>query len=208
MRACLFVTLCLVAGGLAGCTLTATQQTAKQPSSCLQDVKSSQEGQTVYAKLWASDATDTAAKLSDPNPLTPTERDALVQVHNNIISCRQMMISDRSAAWELSYWLDYFQRSDAIFNKLANGELPVGLDRVERRAEHRRVLSFDVAGSIPEPAALQRSTRCVRLGEEPHDDVLAAQLAQLHRLALVGGQGEVWRRIADVEECHERRSSR
>src|ERR1700687_4748719 len=127
MRACLFVTLCLVAGGLAGCTLTATQQTAKQPSSCLQDVKSSQEGQTVYAKLWASDATDTAAKLSDPNPLTPTERDALVQVHNNIISCRQMMISDGSAAWDLSYWLDYFQRSDAIFNKFANGELSVGL---------------------------------------------------------------------------------
>jgi hypothetical protein len=129
MRACLFVTLCLIAGGLAGCVVTATQQTAKQASSCLQDVKSSQEGQIVYAKLWASDATDTAAKLSDPNPLTPTERDALVQVHNNIISCRQMIISDdsRSAAWELPYWLDYFQRSDAIFNKLASGELPIGL---------------------------------------------------------------------------------
>jgi len=127
MRACLFVTLCLVASGLAGCTLTATQQTAKSASSCLQDVKSSR--QIVYAKLWASDATDTAAKLSDPNPLTPTERDALVQVHNNIISCRQMIISDdsRSAAWELPYWLDYFKRSDAIFDKLASGELPVGL---------------------------------------------------------------------------------
>jgi hypothetical protein len=129
MRACLFATLCLVAGGLANCTLTTTQQTAKQASTCLQDVKSSQEGQIVYAKLWASDATDTAAKLSDPDPLTPTERDALVQVHNNIISCRQMIISDdsQSAAWELPYWLDYFHRSDAIFNKLASGELPVGL---------------------------------------------------------------------------------
>jgi hypothetical protein len=57
MRPRLLVTLCLVAGG---CTLTATQQTAKTGSSCLQDVKSSQEGQIVYAKLWASDATDTA----------------------------------------------------------------------------------------------------------------------------------------------------
>ena len=40
-----------------------------------------------------------------------------------------MIISDdsRSAAWELPYWLDYFQRSDAVFNKLASGELPVGL---------------------------------------------------------------------------------
>jgi hypothetical protein len=68
----------------------------------------------VYAKLWASDATDTSEKLSDPNPLTPTERDALAQVHNNIISCRQTIISDnsRSEAWKLPYWLDYFKRSD------------------------------------------------------------------------------------------------
>jgi len=129
MRACLLVTLCLVVGGLASCTVIATQQSAKSGSSCLQDVKSSQEGQIVYAKLWASDATDTTDKLSDPNPLTPTERDALAQVHNDIISCRQTIISDdsRSAAWELPYWLDYFKRSDAIFNKLASGELPVGL---------------------------------------------------------------------------------
>jgi hypothetical protein len=129
MRAGLFVTLWLVMGGLAGCGLTATQQTAKGAGSCLENVKSSQEGQIVYAKLWASDGTDTEAKLSDPNPLTPAERNALVQVHNNIISCRQMIISDgnRSGAWELPYWLDEFKRSDAIFNKLANGELPIGL---------------------------------------------------------------------------------
>jgi hypothetical protein len=39
-----------------------------------------------------------------------------------------MIILDdsRSAAWELSYWLDYFKRSDAIFDKLASGELPIG----------------------------------------------------------------------------------
>jgi hypothetical protein len=129
MHVRLLVTLCLVAGGLAGCTLIATQRTAKSASSCLQDVKSSQEGQIVYAKLWASDATDTTDKISDPNPLTPTERDALAQVHNDIISCRQTIISDnsRSEAWKLPYWLEYFNRSDAIFNKLASGDIPVGL---------------------------------------------------------------------------------
>jgi hypothetical protein len=129
MHVRLLVTLCLVAGGLAGCTLIATQRTAKSASSCLQDVKSSQEGQIVYAKLWASDATDTTDKISDPNPLTPTERDALAQVHNDIISCRQTIISDnsRSEAWKLPYWLEYFNRSDAIFNKLASDEIPVGL---------------------------------------------------------------------------------
>jgi hypothetical protein len=119
MRACLFVTLCLVARGLTGCTLVATQQAAKQATSCLQDVRSSPEGQIVYAKLWASDASDTAAKLSDPDPLTPTERDALVQVHNNIISCRQMIISDdsRSAAWErLIGWIIFKEATPSLIN--------------------------------------------------------------------------------------------
>ena len=129
MRGCLFATFCVVAGGLAGCTATAIQQSAKSASSCVQEVKSSPEGQIVYAKLWASDTSDTEAKLTDPNSLTSTERDALVQVQNDVISCRQMIISDdsRSEAWQLPYWLDYFHRSDAIFNKLASGELPVGL---------------------------------------------------------------------------------
>ena len=154
MRACLFVTLCLVARGLTGCTLVATQQAAKQATSCLQDVRSSPEGQIVYAKLWASDATDTAAKLSDPDPLTPTERDALVQVHNNIISCRQMIISDdsRSAAWELPYWLDYFQRSDAIFSKLASGELPIGLANkltIESNGKFQADVSRRHADAVP-----------------------------------------------------------
>jgi hypothetical protein len=161
MRACLVVALCLVAGGLAGCALTATQQTAKSATSCLQDVKSSQEGQIVYAKLWVSDATDTAAKLTDPNPLTPTERDALAQVHNNIISCRQMIVSDasRSAEWELPYWLDYFQRSDAIFNRLASGELPVGLANkltIESNGKFQADLSRRHADAVPVDEAQQQ----------------------------------------------------
>jgi hypothetical protein len=161
MRACLLVTLCLVAGGLAGCTVIATQQTAKSGSSCLQDVKSSQEGQIVYAKLWASDATDTEAKLSDPNPLTLTERDALAQVHNDIISCRQTIISDnsRSEAWKLPYWLDYFKRSDAIFNKLASGELPVGLANkltIESNGRFQADVSRRQADAVPVDEAQQQ----------------------------------------------------
>ena len=158
MRPRLLVTLCLVAGG---CTLTATQQTAKTGSSCLQDVKSSQEGQIVYAKLWASDATDTADKLSDPNALTPTERDALAQVHNNIISCRQTIISDnsRSEAWKLPYRLDYFKRSDAIFNKLASGELPIGLANklsIESEGKFQTDLSRSHPDAVPVDEAQQQ----------------------------------------------------
>jgi hypothetical protein len=160
MRARL-VTLCLVAGGLAGCALSATLQTAKSGGSCLQDVKSSQEGQMVYAKLWASDATDTSEKLSDPNPLTPTERDALAQVHNNIIPCRQTILSDnsRSGAWKLPYWLDYFKRSDAIFNKLASGELPIGLANkltIESNGKFQADLSRRHLDAVPVDEAQQQ----------------------------------------------------
>ena len=163
MRACLFVTLCLVARGLTGCTLVTTQQAAKQATNCLQDVRSSPEGQIVYAKLWAFDATDTAAKLSDSNPLTPSERDAFVQVHNNIISCRQMIISDdsRSAAWERPYWLDYFQRSDAIFNKLASRELPVGLANkltIESNGKFQADVSRGHADAVPVDEAQQQQS--------------------------------------------------
>ena len=161
MRARLLATLCLVAGGLASCTLTATQQTAKSGSSCLQDVKSTQDGQIVYARLWASDATDTEAKLSDSNPLSPTERDALAQVHNDIISCSQMIILDdsRAAAWELPYWLDYFKRSDAIFNKLASGELPVGLANkltIESNGRFQADVSRRQADAVPVDEAQQQ----------------------------------------------------
>jgi hypothetical protein len=160
MRARL-VTLCLVAGGLAGCALSATLQSAKSGGSCLQDVRSSQEGQMVYAKLWASDATDTSEKLSDPNPLTPTERDALTQVHNNIISCRQTIISDnsRSEAWKFPYWLDYFKRSDAIFNKLVSGELPIGLANkltIESNGKFQADLSRRHPDAVPVDEAQQQ----------------------------------------------------
>jgi hypothetical protein len=43
--------------------------------------------------------------------------------------CRQIIIGHDTqyAAWELPYWQEYFQRSDAIFHRLASGEISVGL---------------------------------------------------------------------------------
>jgi hypothetical protein len=43
--------------------------------------------------------------------------------------CRQIIIAhdNQYAAWETPYWQDLFQRGDAIFYKLASGEIPVGL---------------------------------------------------------------------------------
>jgi hypothetical protein len=118
---------------LPGCAAIIGQVTAvdaaKKAKACIADVHATPEYQMVAARLWQFDNTDTAAKLSDPNPLSPAERNALVQVHNRVVPCRQIIIShdNQFAAWETPYWEDYFQRSDEIFYKLASGELPVGI---------------------------------------------------------------------------------
>jgi hypothetical protein len=107
----------------------AVQQPISDPISCVQEARTSPEGQIVYARLWAFDDSDTAAKLRDQEPLTKEEQKALVQVHSKTLKCREIAVSrdKRDAASETRYWQEYFQRSDAIFNRLAGGEIPVGL---------------------------------------------------------------------------------
>jgi hypothetical protein len=85
----------------------------------------------------------------------------LSQVHNNIISCRQTIISDnsRSEAWKLPYWLDYFKRSDAIFNKLASSELPIGLANkltIESNGKFQADLSRRHPDAVPVDEAQQQ----------------------------------------------------
>jgi hypothetical protein len=38
-------------------------------------------------------------------------------------SARMALAAPSSPAWETPYWEEYFQRSDAIFYKLASGEI-------------------------------------------------------------------------------------
>ena len=119
----------LAAHALASCAQVAGQVAVSNATSCIKEVKSSPEGQMVYARLWANDNTDTAAKLNDPKPLTKQEQNAYVQVHRKMQRCRQIVIDHDTqyAAWELPYWQELFRRSDAIFSKLASGEISVGL---------------------------------------------------------------------------------
>ena len=119
----------MVAMLLSSCGQMAAQQASTSTTACLNEVKSSPEGQAVYARLWVGDDTDNASKLSDPNPLTKTERDALVRVNNKLQRCRQIIIEhdNRFAAWETPYWQEFFQRTDAIHLKLAAGEIAVGV---------------------------------------------------------------------------------
>jgi hypothetical protein len=91
--------------GLTACAHIAAQQASKNATECALAVKGSPEGQTLYTRLWAFDESDTAAKLSDPAPLTIDQRNALVQTHNRMVQCRQIIINhdNRFAAWETPY---------------------------------------------------------------------------------------------------------
>jgi hypothetical protein len=121
--------LALVACSLSGCAQMAAKQAMTDATACVKSVRSSSEGQVVYARLWAGDDSDTANKLSDAKPLLENERNALVQVHNKMRPCREIILAhdNRFAAWETPYWNELFERGDAIFYKLASGEMPVGM---------------------------------------------------------------------------------
>src|SRR5215472_18378943 len=56
----------MVAMLLSSCGQMAAQQASTSTTACLNEMKSSPEGQAVYARLWVGDDTDNASKLSDP----------------------------------------------------------------------------------------------------------------------------------------------
>jgi hypothetical protein len=124
----------VIAGALAlsGCAVVGAVSavaTVDKFKKCVADYKATPEAKMLSARMWQGDDTDTAGKLSDPNPLTPQERDALVKLHPKIQECRQIIIAHDNvfAAWEAQHWQAYFQREDQVFYKLASGELPVGV---------------------------------------------------------------------------------
>ena len=129
MRTSLFC-LAVAAQALTACAQLAAQDaTGKNATDCSREVKSSPEGQVVYARLWAFDDADSVAKLNDPEPLSKEQQNALAEVHKKNLQCRKItpVNSDRYIAWATPYREEYFQRGEAIFNKLVRGEIPVGL---------------------------------------------------------------------------------
>lgn len=135
MRLFLTTAAAVLAAGLslAGCARIVgqldAQNAAKNSKTCIEGVWATPEGQLLSGRLWRFNEMDTASKLSDPNPLTKREQDALVVVHNQLQPCKQIILThDNSfAAWETPYWQEYFQRNDELFYKLASGEISVGL---------------------------------------------------------------------------------
>ncbi len=121
-----------LAAATGGCSLyvqKVTEESIANTKDCVQKIKSSPEGQIVYVRLWNNDETDNADKLRDPKPLTKLEQDALVKTHNKMLQCRQMQIehNNKYAPLTAPYMQEWYQRSDAIFFKLASAEISVGL---------------------------------------------------------------------------------
>jgi hypothetical protein len=107
----------------------AIQQDEKKAAQCIAKVMATPDALIVFRRVWRGDGTDTANKLTDPKPLTPPEREALLRIRGPIDVCRQIIISStkKYAAWQTPYWEELFQRGRQISLKLASGEIPVGL---------------------------------------------------------------------------------
>jgi len=132
MRAHVSVPVVLSAFLLAGCAQVtdqiASSDAAAVYAKSMADVRATAESQLISARLWLGDGTDSVNKLTDAKPFVAIERDALTQVHDRTLQCRQIVAGDkRYAAWNTPPWREYFQRGDAIYSKLAGGEITAGM---------------------------------------------------------------------------------
>lgn len=64
-------------------------------------------------------------------------------------------------------------------------------DAVEARPEHRNILLIEVGFLVAEPATFDGSARCIGLGIEPDQNLMAAQILKRHDVPLMGLQAEL-----------------
>jgi hypothetical protein len=176
--------ICLL--GLTGCAQT-IQQSAQQKAlddtkaaltKCFADIRATPEGQLLSKRLWQADSTDTAAKLSDPKPLTQAEKDALVSNHTKSIECRRLADdwANHYALYQLPAMTELYARSDAIFTKLVNGG-PVSEANKASIASSDQ-FQADLAHAGANAAAVQ----------EQNNAMVRAQAAQGLAAAMIGAQ--------------------
>lgn len=79
------------------------------------------------------------------------------------------------------------------------GERGVGFFVIEADAENLGVLRFVLLREVPEPGTFPRSTGSVGFRIEPEHDLLAAQIAETHAIAVMVGDVEVGSGIAGLE---------
>lgn len=154
---------------LTGCTQfmaheDASSDTRSKFKKCTSENVATAEGKLLSERLWMEDASDGVEKLADANPLTAEEREALVKFHNKALQCRQIIIThaQKTSPAQAALFQDHGKRSDAIFSRLANGLIPVGLaNRLSIESDRKLLIDLsnghaDTLG--PQEAARQRET--------------------------------------------------
>lgn len=154
MRGAGFVIGAIAVFALPACSDIKQQEALKQGSHCAQDLAEAPETAKVYQRLWAGDGNDPIYKLRDTEPLTPDEKANLTQFQNKLQRCRQIVTSGsgESPTWEAVLKDQYNQRSDAIYYRLINNDLPVGLANrltIESAGKLQADMLRDHPNSIP-----------------------------------------------------------
>jgi hypothetical protein len=108
-------------------------------------------------------------------------RNRLVRFDDSTIGPDQVRVAERiigvtcvDHAVRFALYFVERQQRERVTELVAEGA--VGVDRVEARAENDDVLGLEVADSITESVALDRSTRGVRRWVEPEKNVLACEV--------------------------------
>jgi hypothetical protein len=171
MRVSILFAILLFTQALTGCQATLTDARSKL-SKCYGDIKSTPEAQMLALRVWQFDGSDRASKLTDLKPLTPAEREALEQVHNKAVQCRQVAADydNLSAAWQTPIKQDSYQRTDQIIAKLASGEISVGAANrlfIESNGKLQGDLSKDHADAVSADEAKQQRAAEAMLHKEP-----------------------------------------
>jgi hypothetical protein len=167
---------------LAACSQMQQSQTLKKAYGCARDATESHEATIVFRRLWLGDGTDTSDKLRDTRPLTPEEQSALAQYRSTMRQCRQMMVAgaaDLPATNmpDLPYREASLERTDAIYDKLASGEISVAT--ANRLAiESDGIYQADLSKIDPHfvgPADRQRQRNAQEMATEASAQMAAAQ---------------------------------
>jgi hypothetical protein len=164
MRALSLLLTVSALSALTGCAQLLAQDTSPDSrgkfKKCMAETRATPEGRMLAPRLWMEDSSDAVEKLLDPNPLTPTEREALAAFHNRAVQCRQIVLAHakRYTAGQAPFFQDYARRADAIFYKLANGQIPVGLAN-RLTIESDRKLLEDLANGRGDAVSAEETER-------------------------------------------------
>jgi hypothetical protein len=182
MRIGIVLTSMLALQALTACSEVSQNEALKSASHCARDVLTSHEATIVYSRLWLGDGTDTPDKLRDTAPLTPEEQDALSRVRYSMNQCKQKLVvrsMDMPAtAPDQQYRDASLQRTDAILEKVASGEITIAMANrlaIESNGIFQADLTKINPKFIPRAERHAQAEAEQMLAEQEHADAAAAQ---------------------------------